>query len=139
MIKTRPPVISDANQLTEMILCERKACTITALLQSARVDRLLCLGGATVTLFAYLVFPGASVVASGHEQRAAATSSSPSHSPSVPEIALFPIQYSSNGKYLVDQNGAPFPIMGRTAWFVVSLSVDDYHTFVDDTAARGYD
>ena len=28
--------------------------------------------------------------------------------------------------------------MGRTAWFVTSLSVADYHTFVDDTAARGY-
>jgi hypothetical protein len=39
----------------------------------------------------------------------------------------------------VDQNDTPFPIMGRTAWFVVSLSIGDYHTFIDDTAARGYD
>ena len=28
--------------------------------------------------------------------------------------------------------------MGRTAWFVTSLSVADYHTFIDDTASRGY-
>ena len=50
----------------------------------------------------------------------------------------FPVKYSANKRYLVDQNGTPFPIMGRTAWFVTSLSVADYHTFVDDTAARGY-
>jgi hypothetical protein len=40
---------------------------------------------------------------------------------------------------LVDQNGAPVPIMGRSAWFVTSLSVADYQAFVDDTVARGYD
>jgi hypothetical protein len=50
----------------------------------------------------------------------------------------FPVRYSANNRYLVDQNGTPFPIMGRTAWFAMSLSVTDYHTFVDDTAARGY-
>ena len=32
----------------------------------------------------------------------------------------------------------PFPIMGRTAWFVTSLSEADFRAFVDDTAARGY-
>ena len=53
--------------------------------------------------------------------------------------ASFPVQYSADERYLVDQNGVPFPIMGRTAWFVTSLSVADYHTFIDDTAARGYD
>ena len=56
-----------------------------------------------------------------------------------PEIAAFPVQYSSDKRYLVDQNGTPFPIMGRTAWFITSVSVADYHTFIDDTAARGYD
>ena len=45
---------------------------------------------------------------------------------------------SANNRYLVDQNDTPFPIMGRTAWFVLSLSVGDYHIFVDDTASRGY-
>src|SRR5438105_3954186 len=51
----------------------------------------------------------------------------------------FPVQYSADERYLVDQNHVPFPIMGRTAWFVTSLSLTDYHTFIDDTAARGYD
>ena len=54
-------------------------------------------------------------------------------------LAAFPVQYSANEKYLVDQNGMPFPIMGRTAWFITSVSMTDYHTFIDDTAARGYD
>jgi hypothetical protein len=50
----------------------------------------------------------------------------------------FPVKYSADKHYLVDQNGLPFPIMGRTAWFVLSLPVGDYHTFVDDTASRGF-
>jgi hypothetical protein len=50
----------------------------------------------------------------------------------------FPVHYSMDNRYLADQNGVPFPIMGRTAWFVTSISVVDYHAFVDDTAARGY-
>ena len=37
----------------------------------------------------------------------------------------FPVQYSADERYLVDQNGVPFPIMGRTAWFVTSLPVTD--------------
>ena len=55
-----------------------------------------------------------------------------------PGVAAFPVQYSADKRYLVDQNGVPFPIMGRTAWFITSLSVTDYQTFIDDTAARGY-
>ena len=50
----------------------------------------------------------------------------------------FPVQYSASKRYLVDQTGAPFPIMGRSSWFVFSLSVSDYRTFLDDTVARGY-
>jgi hypothetical protein len=50
----------------------------------------------------------------------------------------FPVTYSADRHYLVDQNGIPFPLMGRTAWFVTSLSIADYRTFIDDTAARGY-
>lgn len=50
----------------------------------------------------------------------------------------FPVKYSSDQRYLVDQRNVPFPIMGRTAWFVASLAVADYRFFVDDTAARGY-
>jgi len=55
-----------------------------------------------------------------------------------PGSVAFPVRSSADQRHLVDQNGVPFPIMGRTAWFITSLSVADYHTFVDDTAARGY-
>ena len=51
---------------------------------------------------------------------------------------VFPVQYSANKRYLVDQTGAPFPIMGRASWFVLSLTVADYRTFINDTAARDY-
>ena len=50
----------------------------------------------------------------------------------------FPVKYSADKRYLVDQAGTPFPILGRTAWFVVSVPVTDYKTFIDDTVARGY-
>ena len=50
----------------------------------------------------------------------------------------FPLQAGANSRYLVDQNSTPFPIMGRAAWYVVSLPVGDYQAFIDDTAARGY-
>ncbi|HEX2784516.1 MAG TPA: DUF4038 domain-containing protein [Ilumatobacteraceae bacterium] len=52
--------------------------------------------------------------------------------------SLFPLSLSSNHRYLVDRTGAPFPIMGRTAWFITSLTSADYHTFIDDTVAKGY-
>jgi hypothetical protein len=51
---------------------------------------------------------------------------------------LFPVRPSANRRYLIDSNGAPFPILGRTAWFVLSLTPDDYRVFIDDTASRGY-
>ena len=99
-----------------------------------------CLIGVVLAPLAFLAFPGASVVAHGQEQQQPCytVSSDTSHTASAPEIAAFPVQYSSNGRYLVDQNDTPFPIMGRTAWFATSLSVADYHIFIDDTAARGY-
>jgi len=56
----------------------------------------------------------------------------------VQAAVAFPVKYSSDRHTLVDQNGVPFPILGRTAWFVTSLASADYHTFVDDTASRGY-
>ena len=57
---------------------------------------------------------------------------------SAPAAPVFPVKYSANNRYLVDQNGTPFPIMGRTAWCLTALSAGDSHTFIDDTAARGY-
>ena len=51
----------------------------------------------------------------------------------------FPVKYSADQRYLVDMNNVPFPILGRTAWFVLSVPIDDQLHFLDDTAARGYD
>lgn len=50
----------------------------------------------------------------------------------------FPIDVSSDHRYLVDQQGNPFPVLGRTAWFITALSQRDYETFIDDTVAKGY-
>ncbi len=35
----------------------------------------------------------------------------------------FPLKISDDRRYLVDQNNKPFPILGRTAWFIVSQTV----------------
>jgi len=50
----------------------------------------------------------------------------------------FPVAPSANQRYLQDATGAPFPILGRTAWFLVSLPQPEYQTFLDDTAAKGH-
>src|ERR1043165_8151571 len=41
-------------------------------------------------------------------------------------------------RYLQDQKGMPFPILGRSAWFITSLSETDYKTFIDYSVAKGY-
>lgn len=53
-------------------------------------------------------------------------------------LPAFPLAVSANHRYLQDQNGVPFPILGRTAWFITSLSETDYKIFIDDTVAKGY-
>ncbi len=53
--------------------------------------------------------------------------------------ATYPLKVSANQRYLVDQESVPFPILGRTAWFVVSLAAPDYQAFIDDSVTRGYD
>ena len=50
----------------------------------------------------------------------------------------FPVRSSTNGRYLVDKNNKPFPILGRTAWFVISQPVSAYQTFIDHTVSLGY-
>jgi hypothetical protein len=58
--------------------------------------------------------------------------------PSSSVQVAFPLVVSANGRYLQDGNGVPFPILGRAAWFITSLSQTDYKAFIDDTAAKGY-
>jgi hypothetical protein len=68
-------------------------------------------------------------------------SSSPSTTTSTPAAATFPafpLMASGNQRYLQDQKGVPFPILGRTAWFITSLSETDYKMFIDDTVVKGY-
>lgn len=69
-------------------------------------------------------------------------SSSPTTPAVSPPVATpkpaFPLAVSANHRYLQDQNGAPFPILGRTAWFITSLSETDYKLFIDDTVSKGY-
>ncbi|MBL7697118.1 MAG: DUF4038 domain-containing protein [Chitinophagaceae bacterium] len=50
----------------------------------------------------------------------------------------YPIKHSTNGRYLVDQNDKPFPILGRTAWFVMSQPTAKYRKFIDNTVSHGY-
>jgi len=52
--------------------------------------------------------------------------------------ATFPVVASPDGRYLQDATGTPFPILGRTAWFITSLSESDHETFLNDTAAKGH-
>ena len=54
-------------------------------------------------------------------------------------VSAFPLSYSSDRRYLQDVHGAPFPLLGRTAWNVVSLPASDAATFLADTLSKGYD
>jgi len=69
-------------------------------------------------------------------------SSSPSTSTSSTPTAVtppaFPLVALGDKRYLQDQNAVPFPILGRTAWFITSLSETGYKIFIDDTVAKGY-
>ncbi|HMI67616.1 MAG TPA: DUF4038 domain-containing protein, partial [Cyclobacteriaceae bacterium] len=50
----------------------------------------------------------------------------------------FPVNVSTNGRYLIDQNKKPFPILGRTAWFVISQPVGGYQSFINNSVSLGY-
>lgn len=53
--------------------------------------------------------------------------------------AAFPVSVSADGRYLQDARGAPFPLLGRTAWFVISAPQSDARRFLRDTVERGFD
>jgi len=50
----------------------------------------------------------------------------------------FPVKISNDKRYLVDQNNTPFPILGRTAWFIISQPENGYKQFLDNTLAHGH-
>ena len=65
-------------------------------------------------------------------------STTTSSTPAATTLPVFPLVTSANHRYLQDQKGVPFPILGRTAWFITSLSEMEYKKFIDDTVAKGY-
>ena len=50
---------------------------------------------------------------------------------------VFPVRISDNKRYLVDQQNKPFPILGRTAWFAISLTEEGYKKFLANSIAHG--
>lgn len=50
----------------------------------------------------------------------------------------FPLKVSENRRYLVDQQGKPFFVMGDTPWFVQKLKVEDVRMLMDDRVAKSF-
>ena len=50
----------------------------------------------------------------------------------------FPLKVSNDKRYLVDQNDQPFPILGRTAWFIISQPESGYKKFLDNSIEHGH-
>ncbi len=56
-----------------------------------------------------------------------------------PVQPVYPLQISSNGRYLVDQNNHPIYITGEQAWSLITeLSNSDVNVYLSDRASRGY-
>src|SRR3954469_2829939 len=56
-----------------------------------------------------------------------------------PVATTFPVVYAPNSRYLQDQNGVPFPILGRASWYLISRPMADIQIYIGDSVARGYD
>ena len=50
----------------------------------------------------------------------------------------FPLKISENKRYLSDQENKPFPILGRTAWCIISQPVNGQRKFLEHTKSFGY-
>jgi hypothetical protein len=51
----------------------------------------------------------------------------------------WPLRISTQGKYLEDQNGIPFPIIGDAGWSaIVQLNHADLTTYLNDRTAKGF-
>jgi hypothetical protein len=50
----------------------------------------------------------------------------------------FPCKVSENRRYLVDQTGKPFFVMGDTPWFIQKLKLEDARLLMDDRVAKGF-
>ena len=50
----------------------------------------------------------------------------------------FPVAISGDKRYLVDKDNKPFPILGRTAWFIISQPESGYKKFLKNTIEHGH-
>ncbi|HEX6224338.1 MAG TPA: DUF4038 domain-containing protein [Chryseolinea sp.] len=50
----------------------------------------------------------------------------------------FPLRISDDKRYFVDQQNKPFPILGRTAWFIISQPEKGYEKFIENSLKHGY-
>jgi len=51
----------------------------------------------------------------------------------------WPLRVSASGKYLEDQDGVPFPIVGEAAWSITAqLNPADVIVYLNDRQAKGF-
>jgi Protein of unknown function (DUF4038)/Putative collagen-binding domain of a collagenase len=51
---------------------------------------------------------------------------------------VFPLKVSENRRYLVDQRGEPFFVLGDTPWFLQKRRIEDVRRIMDDRKAKGF-
>lgn len=51
---------------------------------------------------------------------------------------VFPVVAHAAGRYLIQNNGVPFPILGRVCWMIFRLGASAYQSVLDDTVAKGF-
>src|SRR5678815_792307 len=50
----------------------------------------------------------------------------------------YPLKVSPNRRYLIDQKGRPFFVLGDTPWFIQKQKMEDVRMLMDDRVAKGY-
>mgnify|MGYP000206360784 CR=1 FL=1 len=50
----------------------------------------------------------------------------------------FPLKVSADRRYLEDQTGRPFFVLGDTPWFIQKLNLEDARMLMDDRVAKGF-
>jgi hypothetical protein len=52
--------------------------------------------------------------------------------------ATFPLSVSADSRYLVEADGDPFPILGRSYWGIIGLSPTNYQAAINDAVSKGF-
>jgi hypothetical protein len=55
-----------------------------------------------------------------------------------PFTYAYPLKRSSNARYLVDQNGVEYPILGRALWEILTETASEARRALDDTVAKKF-